>query len=87
MMKLSHSNVTFVTKSCSTKDNMKKHVASVHEGKKPFRCDICEYRSSEKSNMNRHIKSVHEGKKNLKFEYCAAGFVHMLPKTTYFISS
>ena len=42
----------------------------VHEGKKPFKCDICDYCSSRKSHMNRHIESVHEGKKPFKCEIC-----------------
>ena len=48
---------------CSQKGDMNKHVASVHEGKKPFKCDICDRSFSLKSHMNRHVASVHEGKK------------------------
>ena len=40
---------------------MNRHIASVHEGKKPFKCDICDYSFSEKSSMNKHVKSVHGG--------------------------
>ena len=39
---------------------------SVHEGKKPFECDICDYSFSWKSNFIKHVASVHEGKKPLK---------------------
>ena len=42
---------------------MTKHVSSVHEGKKPFNCDICDFSCSQKSNMKIHIESVHEGEK------------------------
>ena len=45
-----NSNVKFVTK----KNSLKKHVASVHEGIKPFKCKFCDY-TNLKSNMNRHI--------------------------------
>ena len=42
---------------------MKNHVASVHEGKKPFKCESCDYRFAQKSDMKRHVALVHEGKK------------------------
>ena len=45
---------------CSLKGSMNIHVASVHEGKKPFRCNICDYSCSQKSNMKSHITYVHE---------------------------
>jgi hypothetical protein len=38
---------------------MKKHVASVHEGKKPSKCD---YRNATKQKTNRHFASVNGGK-------------------------
>ena len=41
---------------------MKIHVASVHEGKKQFKCDICDYSCSRKGDMKTHVASVHEGK-------------------------
>ena len=42
---------------------MKTHVASVHEGKKPFKCDMCDYSFSLKNTMKRHVMTVHGGKK------------------------
>ena len=33
-------------KTFTVKSTMKKHAASVHEKKKPFTCDICEYSCS-----------------------------------------
>ena len=45
-------------------------VTSVHEEKKAFKCDICDYSCSQKSNMNKHVKSVHAGKKPLKCDMC-----------------
>ena len=47
---------------------------SVHEEKKPFKCDICDYRCSQKSNMNKHVASVHEGKKPFKCDICDYSF-------------
>ena len=31
--------------------NLKKHIASVHEKKKPFKCEICDYNFSQKYTM------------------------------------
>ena len=41
------------------------NIRSIHEGKKPFKCSICDYSCSE--NLNRHISSVHEVKKPFNF--------------------
>ena len=49
---------------------MNKHVASVHVVKKPFKCDICDYRCSLKGNMKSHVSTVHEGKKAFKCDIC-----------------
>ena len=43
---------------------------SVHEGKKPFKCDKCEVYFGLKYDLNLHIASVHEGKKPFKCEIC-----------------
>ena len=43
---------------------------SVHEKKKPFKCDICDYNFSGKGNLKRHTDSVHEGKKPFKCDIC-----------------
>ena len=39
---------------------LKKNVSWVLDGNKPFKCDICDYRSSRKSDLNKHVASVHE---------------------------
>ena len=49
---------------------MKRHVASVHEERKSFKCDICEYTCSQKSVMNRHVASVHTENKPFKCGVC-----------------
>ena len=43
------------------KQNLKKHIKSVHEGFKPFMCKICEYKAGLGSNLKKHIERVHEG--------------------------
>ena len=32
----------------------------VHEGKKPYKCFICDYASAQKGNVKKHINEVHE---------------------------
>ena len=45
MKERTHLDVTYYLcdYSCSQKRVMTNHIASLHEGKRPFRCDICEY--------------------------------------------
>ena len=45
---------------------LRDHIAAVHEGKKPHKCSICDYRCAQKTNLNRHILSVHQGIKRPK---------------------
>ena len=63
MKRKSNSNLTFVT-------NMKSHVASFHEGKKPLKCTICEYSCSLRITMKTHVALVHDGKKPFKCDIC-----------------
>ena len=44
----------------------------MHEGKKQFKCDICEAEFGQKVILNRHVATVHEGKKPFKCEICDA---------------
>ena len=46
---------------------MNRHIFSVHEGKKPFNCNICDYNCLK---QNIHVASVHEGKKPFKSDIC-----------------
>jgi hypothetical protein len=72
MKERSHSNLKFVTTGILEKKDMNKHVTSIHEGNKPFKCDISDYsaRWSDKRNMNTHFASVHEVKKPFKCDIC-----------------
>ena len=46
---------------CSQKQALKKHISEIHEeGKKPFKCDICDQSSSQKGNLSKHTYSVHD---------------------------
>ena len=39
---------------------MKNHILSVHEGQKPFQCDICNVGFKENFKLKRHVVEVHE---------------------------
>ena len=61
-------------KTFSTKGNLKKHVSSVHERKKPFECEICNKVFFEKGTLKIHISSVHEKKKSFECDICEKTF-------------
>ena len=44
------------------KGDMNRHIASVHDETKPYKCAICDYNCSLKSYMKKHVASVHEEK-------------------------
>ena len=43
---------------------MKTHAASVHEEKKPIKCDICDYSCSVISTLKKLVVSVHEERRS-----------------------
>ena len=50
------------------------HIDSIHNGKKPFDCNVCSKIFTHKSNLNKHIKIVHEGKKPYACSICSSAF-------------
>ena len=46
---------------------------SIYEGKKPFKCDFCDYSCSQKMDVNKHIAAVHEGKKPFQWNIFSMG--------------
>ena len=54
----------------NVKISMKIHIESVHEGKKPFKCSLCDSAFGFKYGLNMHIVSVHEKKKPFKCSKC-----------------
>lgn len=69
---------------------LKRHVDSVHEGKKPIRCDICDAKFAEKSTLKSHIKLIHENpkhfddtKKVVHCKRCPASFTCNTTKMPY----
>ena len=53
------------------KFNLTRHIKSVHEENKPYRCSICDHNCSLKSSLKTHIESVHEEKTMHKCWICA----------------
>ena len=64
---------------CFTENgSLKKHILSVHEGKKrkkSFECKICDAKFSSTPSLNNHILSFHERKKPFKCSICKIKFV------------
>ena len=45
---------------------MKRHIESVHEGKKPFQCPICPENFARKEHLKIHTASIHDLKEQNK---------------------
>ena len=56
--------------SFKSKKSLKRHITSVHEGKKSFKCDLCGTSFTRKPSLNIHVASVHEGKKPFRCNIC-----------------
>ena len=56
----------------------KKHIESVHEGKKPFTCTICNSSYTRKLSLRQHIATVHEGNKPYACTLCKSSYTRKL---------
>ena len=65
MKEKSHSNVRLVM-----------HIAAVHEGKKPFKCETCDATFARKNDFTRkdNLNTVHEEMKPFKCHLCNTKF-------------
>ena len=57
--------------------DLKKHNNGVHEGLKPYKCDICNKYWAQKKSLKRHINNDHGPKKEvkeLKCDFCEKTF-------------
>ena len=52
---------------------------SVHKGKKPFKCDICDVCFTHKHDLKYHTEYVHEGNTPFKCDMCDAGIGNYSP--------
>ena len=53
---------TFCDANFARKAHLNVHLASIHEGKKPFQCNLCETSFVQKGTLKKHLASIHEGK-------------------------
>ena len=53
---------------------LKKHVESVHEGIRPFKCESCDAKFSYERDKKNHISSVHKGEKPFNCGFCDKNF-------------
>ena len=53
---------------------LKTQKLAVHDGKKPFKCEICDFSFALKQSLKTHIGSFHEGNKLYKCEMCDNSF-------------
>ena len=66
--------------------NLKRRIESVHEGKKPFKCNICEANFSRKDGLKTHVMNIHEQKKPLKCSICEATFSEKIGLKTHILN-
>ena len=45
------------------KESLKKHILTIHEGKKPYECSACNYKSAQRGAVDLHIINIHRGEK------------------------
>ena len=45
---------------------MKRHIQSVHEGKKDYKCNSCDKMFFSKAHLKRHFNGIHKGIKRFK---------------------
>ena len=64
-----HIDVIYVAKAILIRQ-IWKHIEAIHDGKKWFKCDICDYSSFYKSHIRSHASLVHEGKKLFNCDIC-----------------
>ena len=51
-----------------------KHIAEVHEDKKPHKCNECQFSFAFKESLDKHYDVIHEIKKQYKCNCCPVSF-------------
>ena len=57
------------------KRHFDKYISVVHEGKKPFKYDLCDSNFIRKTAINSHVTRIREGKRPFTYEICENKFV------------
>ena len=57
-----------------TSGKRKEHMQEVHEGLKPFECELCETKFFLESRLKIHMRNVHEGEKKFECNLCGVKF-------------
>ena len=73
-IELVHKPCWICSKVFKFKQNLKRHFETVHEGKKPFKCNLCEFSSASNYGLDCHEKSIHLREKPFKCDTCEACF-------------
>ena len=56
------------------KGKLTRHIASVHEKKRPYSCNLCDGTFTSNQHLKGHISSVHDGLKPHSCDMCNASF-------------
>ena len=56
------------------REYLQRHIDTAHEGKKPYKCNICDSDFKTTDELEKHKKKVHEGKKLFHCSICSTGF-------------
>ena len=56
------------------KEYLQRHIDIAHEGKKPYKCDLCDSAFKTRDELEKHRTKVHEGKKLFQCNICSTGF-------------
>lgn len=56
------------------RDNMQKHMRSIHMGERPFECHLCGYAFQKKDHREKHIRTVHLKERPYECTQCSSRF-------------
>ena len=69
------SNVNLVINIFLKAGHLKRHIHSIHDSNKDYKCEVCSKSFSSTSHLKIHIKRTHDGQKTNICEICGKSFV------------
>mmetsp|Transcript_54896 Transcript_54896/g.134553 ORF Transcript_54896/g.134553 Transcript_54896/m.134553 type:complete len:289 (+) Transcript_54896:337-1203(+) len=57
-------------------NHLRRHVAALHEGKRPYECRECNLSFTQRGNLIRHRETVHDGRRRYSCEICLVAFAN-----------